>query len=193
MPIISIIGGENRSRREIINELKAELEAMGYKVLLFQKGPFIRKLLIKEGSFVLEGDFEAKDALGFLEEMSFRIPSDVYVTDEDISPSFKIALIEKERDLELMTSKKVIAAISNLDLKLEIPVFKLKELKKLVKFLNDEFLGKLTRKEVKLAVNEKEIPINPFVRRVIKNVIMGLVSTLKGVEEIKTIQILIKD
>jgi molybdopterin-guanine dinucleotide biosynthesis protein B len=47
----------------------------------------------------------------------------------------------------------------------------------------------LISKETRVIVNGAPLDINPFVSRVIKNVVMGIVSTLKGVESPKTIEV----
>jgi len=47
-------------------------------------------------------------------------------------------------------------------------------------------------REVTLKVNGKDIPLNPFVQKMFKEVILGMVRSLKGVEESKEIDIKIK-
>lgn len=47
-------------------------------------------------------------------------------------------------------------------------------------------------KEITLLVNDKPIPMNSFVRRVIINIVNGIVSSLKGTEEAQEIKIIIK-
>ncbi|HIP16085.1 MAG TPA: molybdopterin-guanine dinucleotide biosynthesis protein B [Methanothermococcus okinawensis] len=46
--------------------------------------------------------------------------------------------------------------------------------------------------DVELVVNGKTIPLNPFVSKIIKNTVVGLVSSLKGVEDTRDISIRIK-
>ncbi len=43
--------------------------------------------------------------------------------------------------------------------------------------------------QVELKVNDKEIDINPFVHQVIKNVTLGLVSSLRLEEEVRKIEL----
>lgn len=63
-----------------------------------------------------------------------------------------------------------------------------------------EFVEKLVREElswkdcvlstdVELTVDGKRIPLNPFVSKIVKNTVLGLVSSLKGVKDPKNISI----
>ncbi|MEW5766583.1 MAG: hypothetical protein AB1797_03010 [bacterium] len=47
-------------------------------------------------------------------------------------------------------------------------------------------------REVTLLVNGKPIPLNPFVSRIIINIVMGIVSSLRGTEEAKEVKLIIK-
>jgi hypothetical protein len=45
---------------------------------------------------------------------------------------------------------------------------------------------------VRIIHNKKDIPLNPFVTRIIRNTLTGMVSSLKGVSEISKIDINIR-
>jgi len=47
----------------------------------------------------------------------------------------------------------------------------------------------LLSEEAHIFVNGTPLPVNPFVRKVIKNVVMGIISTLKGVESPKSVEV----
>ena len=46
--------------------------------------------------------------------------------------------------------------------------------------------------KVAIDVNNKSIPANPFVSKIVRNTVVGMVSSLKGVGEIKKVNIVIK-
>jgi len=71
--------------------------------------------------------------------------------------------------------------------KLKIPyVDALKEQEKLVNLVDEKVAALVERKrkhkeELKIQIDEHALPLNPFVRKFIRNTILGMVSTLKGV------------
>jgi uncharacterized Fe-S cluster-containing protein len=42
---------------------------------------------------------------------------------------------------------------------------------------------------VSLTINSKDIPLNPFVQKILKNTLMGIVSTLKSDQLIETVEL----
>ena len=46
--------------------------------------------------------------------------------------------------------------------------------------------------EITLTINSKEIPLTEFPKSIILKTILGMLQALKGVEEIKTVEIKIK-
>lgn len=65
--------------------------------------------------------------------------------------------------------------------------------KKTFKPINPNFYFKVIFTSIKLKVDEKEIPLNEFVAKILEGTIMGAVASLKGIsEDWKSIQIEIK-
>jgi hypothetical protein len=50
----------------------------------------------------------------------------------------------------------------------------------------------LERDDVKIVVNGNELPLTPFPKEIITNTIIGLVSPLKGVDKVDSLQINVK-
>ena len=71
--------------------------------------------------------------------------------------------------------------------KLKVPyVDVLKEHERLVDLVKEKFAASIERKrrrrgELKIQVDERVLPLNPFVHKFIRNTILGMISTLKGV------------
>ncbi len=80
-----------------------------------------------------------------------------------------------------------VGPISNEAERLEIPyVDVLKEPEKLVGLVNRKaaVLAERKRKdkeELRIQIDERVLPLNPFVQRVVKNIVLGIISALKGV------------
>ena len=71
--------------------------------------------------------------------------------------------------------------------KLKIPyVDVLKEQKKLVDLVNEKIAASVERKrkhkkKLRIRIDEHVLPLNPFVQKIMRNIILGMISTLKGV------------
>jgi hypothetical protein len=50
----------------------------------------------------------------------------------------------------------------------------------------------IERGEVKILVNENELPLTAFPEEIITNTITGLVSTLKGVDKVETLRVKVR-
>ena len=59
----------------------------------------------------------------------------------------------------------------------------------LVKIIKNEMLRGNNMKKIDLKVNGKKIPISEFPEEIIKNTICGMIESLKGVDEIKKVEI----
>ena len=71
--------------------------------------------------------------------------------------------------------------------KLEIPyVDVLKEPEKLVDLVDEKIAALVERKrkheeKIRIQIDERVLPLNPFVQKIMRNTIVGMISTLKGV------------
>ena len=88
----------------------------------------------------------------------------------------------------------ILALVSDFEIKAEKPVFKPDDVSGIANFIEqllaqEDRMGSL----VTLVINGKPVPLNPFVQGVFKNVIMGIIDTLKRKDEkLKQIDITIK-
>lgn len=64
------------------------------------------------------------------------------------------------------------------------------EVKRIVDFIEEKYLKKDSSEMVDLFVNDRKIELNDYLKKLIGNVITGIIKSLKGVEEdIKTVEI----
>ena len=100
----------------------------------------------------------------------------------------------KEKHKKLLCTKKdnLVAIVSNRKFNVGVPCFHLEDMKGLSNFIEKEFLKSKKEKEVVLRVNGKPIPMTPFVKDFTTKTIKGMLSTLKGCEKSKRIEIYIE-
>ena len=82
--------------------------------------------------------------------------------------------------------------VSDAPLTTDVPQFRPTEVAKLADLILDWLARQLKGSDIDLVVNGKFIPLNPFARGIVTSTIFGLVSSLKGAEEIKDIYIALR-
>ncbi len=199
MLVLSITGASDTGKTRLITSLIKELTKRGYRVGCIKHCP--------EG---FELDHPGKDSHRFRKEGAWGVvvysPGQIGViktTDEQVQPGdlaidhlsgcdfvlaegFKNAkkirkfeLLRKGIDEESKTEDAV-AIISDFELNTDKPVLHPDEPGRIVDFL--EILTKEENGVVRLQINDKNIPLNPFLKTTLKNTILGLVSSLKKKE-----------
>ena len=69
-----------------------------------------------------------------------------------------------------------------------------KDKEKILSFVED-YLGVQNNGDIKIFVNDEDIPLKPHLKLLCQNILLGILASLKGVpkiEEVKTIEVLIK-
>ncbi|MBC7189588.1 molybdopterin-guanine dinucleotide biosynthesis protein B [Candidatus Aerophobetes bacterium] len=108
-------------------------------------------------------------------------------------------LPEKPQDTCIINQENIIAFITRdkeSDLQTKKPVFKAFQIEKIINFL-EEMMKKEKEKEnkVEISINGKSLPLNFFVKQMVKNLVLALVEPLKKEKEqekIKEIKITVK-
>lgn len=88
----------------------------------------------------------------------------------------------------------ILAVVSDFEIKADKPVFKPDDVSGIADFI-EQLLTQEDRMEtsVTLIINKKPVPLNPFVQSVFKNVILGVVATLRRQDkELRQIEVIIK-
>jgi molybdopterin-guanine dinucleotide biosynthesis protein B len=132
-----------------------------------------------------------------LEEIRGKLVQDVDLIlsegyKKDVQP--KIEIFRKEKHLELLCTKEdnLIAIVSNRTFDIGVPCFDLEDMAGLASFIEKEFLKKKGKEDISLKVDGKIIPLKPFAKDFITKTIKGMVSSLKGCEKSKRIEIYIE-
>jgi len=207
-PIISIVGRSNSGKTTLLEGLIAELKQRHYRVAI-----------IKHSSEDFEIDTVNKDTWRFREAGSeiSAISSTSKLTifrriTHDLSPqeltrfigwdydliltegfkkasTLKIEIHNKEQGGELLSPPKhLLAVVTDEPLDVDVPQFTRDEIKKLADLIEDR-LKTWPEEEVKLFVNDAFVPLNLFIKNFLTGTLLGMVSALKGIKEVKSLYI----
>jgi len=214
IPIISIVGKSDSGKTTLIEKLLPELKRRGYRVATVKhdihsfevdregkdswrhKQAGAHTVVISSPQRVaLIRDVE-KDLT--LEELREKLIQDVDLIlsegyKKDVQP--KIEVFRKEKHKELLCTKEdhLVAIVSNQKFDIGVPCFRLEDIKGLADFIEKQFLQSKKEGDVSLRVEGKTIPLSPFVKSFLTNTIKGMLSSLKGCDTAKHVEIRIED
>ncbi len=214
IPIISIVGKSDSGKTTLIEKLVPELVRRGYRIATVKhdvhgfevdregKDSWRHKqagahtvVISSPQKVALIRDVE-KDLT--LDEIREKLIQDVDLIlsegyKRDVQPKIEVFRKEKHKKLLCTMKDNLVAIVSNNKFNVGVPCFHLEDMKGLSSFIEKEFL-KLKREDVvSLRVDEKIIPMTPFVKDFIKKTIKGMLSALRGCEKSKHIEIYIGD
>ena len=210
IPIVSIVGKSDSGKTTLIEKLVPELTQRGYRIATVKhdthgfevdqegKDSWRHKqagahtvVISSPKKVALIRDVE-KDLT--LEEIREKLIQDVDLIlsegyKKDIQP--KIEIFRKEKHKELLCAKEdnLIAIVSNRTFDIGIPCFDLEDMKGLASFIEKEFIKSKKEEDVSLKVNGRVIPLSPFVKSFLVHTIKGMLTSLKGCEKARRIEI----
>jgi molybdopterin-guanine dinucleotide biosynthesis adapter protein len=214
IPIISIVGKSDSGKTTLIEKLVPELTRRGYRIATVKhdvhgfevdqegKDSWRHKqagahtvVISSPNKIALIRDVERDLNLDEIREKLIQdvdlILSEGYKKDVQS----KIEIFRKEKHKELLSTKEdnLVAIVSNQDFNVGVPCFHLEDMKGLSNFIEEEFLKSKKTKEISIKVNGKPIPLSPFVRDILAKTIKGMLSSLKGCDNLKRIEINIEE
>jgi molybdopterin-guanine dinucleotide biosynthesis protein B len=106
----------------------------------------------------------------------------------------KIEIFRKEKHKELLCTKKdrLVAIVSDREFDVGVPCFSLDDAKGVADFMEKKFLKAKKEAGITLKVDGRTVSLKPFIRDFLSGSIKGMVSSLKGCEKPKRIEIHIK-
>jgi len=214
IPIISIVGKSDSGKTTLIEKLVPELTRRGYRIATVKhdihgfevdregKDSWRHKqagahtvVISSPNKIALIRDVE-RDLN--LEELREKLIQDVDLIlsegyKKDVQP--KIEIFRKEKHRELLSTKEdnLVAIVSNQEFNVGVPCFHLEDMKGLSNFIEKEFIKSGKEKEISLKVDGKSIPLSPFVRDILTKSIKGMLSSLKGCDNLRRIEIYIEE
>ncbi len=208
-PIISIVGKSESGKTTLLERLIIELKQRGYKVAVIKHTSEDIELdtegkdtwrfsqigsdvvAISSGNELalmkkLERDFNPQELSRFI-----AWDYDIILTEGfKKSDTVKIEVHRREQGEKLLSSpEQLLAVVTDEPLDVSVPQFSKDEVQKLTDLIENKLLAQGGEDNVELLVNEVHIPLNPFTRGFIAETLSGMVSSLKGVEKVKSLHI----
>lgn len=205
-PIVSIVGRSNSGKTTLLEKLVVELKARGYRLAT-----------VKHSSHSPAVDQAGKDSWRLAQAGSDTValvsPGDCIIfkkTDHDWTPEQVYAAVGSDVDLVLAEGFKqsslrkievhrsalggllcpvdeLMAIVTEDKLDVAVPQFAPSDVRPIADFI--EKAASPQREGAVVCVNGSPLTLNPFVQEMMTRTLLAMVSTLKGAEDIRTLQV----
>lgn len=212
VPVISVVGSKNSGKTTVAKELIAELAGRGLRVAAakhshhefnFSEEGRDTTLFTDAGaqSVIFVGDKQTAVFRRFEEEEKLKVALARYAAEADVlvaegwrkSALPKILVfLQEEVAAETEYPANVVAVVCPAKLPLDVPHFAPDKVKELADFLLAGVLAKPEKPAATVAVNGKYLPAKGFVQEFIAKTILGMISSLKGVEDVETVEVTVR-
>ena len=209
-PIVSIVGKSKSGKTTLMEELIRDLKSRGYRVgtvkhtpqgMTFDEPDKDSWRHIQAGSEVAV--ISSPDKVVLIKPVAQALTLDeiVHLIGEDcdiiLAEGFKqdnapkIEVHRREVGPPLSAVKKLIAIATNEPLETKVRQFSLQDIKGLADLLEKGFI-KPQRERTSLYINNVSVPLTSFPKEIISNVLLTMVSCLKGVGEVSSLDIFLR-
>ena len=209
-PLVSIVGKSESGKTTFIEKLIKELKSRGYRVATIKHTPqgMTFDEPDKDSWRHLQAGSEAT-AIASPNKVVLIKPTGQDLTLEEIvrflgedydiilaegfkqSDAPKIEVHRKEAGSPLNNIKKLIAIVTNEPLETKTRQFSLQDIKGLADLLEEGFI-KPQKERISLYINNAPIVLTTWPKEVITSVILAMVSCLKGVEEVRSLELFLR-
>ena len=209
-PIVSIIGKSKSGKTALIEKLIGELKSRGYRVATIKHTPHGMTFdeadkdswrHIQAGSEATAIASPGRIALikPIAQELTLDQIARLFGEEYDIilaegfkqSDVPKIEVHRKEVGPPFSRIKKLIAIVTDEPLETKTRQFSLQDIKGLADLLEEGFI-KPQRERISLYINSIPIVLTTFPKQVITNVIIAIVSSLKGVSQVRSLELFLR-
>ncbi len=209
-PIVSIVGKSKSGKTTLIEKLIQELKSRGYRVATIKHTPHGMTLdeLGKDSWRHIQSGSEAT-AISSPDKLVLIKPATPDITLNELARLFgedydiiltegfkqtsapKIEVHRREVGPPLGTINKLIAIATDEPLQTKTRQFSLQDAKGLADLLEKGFI-RPQRERTSLYINNVPIPLTAFPKELITNVLLSMVSSLKGVGEVSSLDIFLR-
>jgi len=209
-PVVSIVGKSRSGKTIVIERLIGELKSRAYRVATIKHAPQGASFDEpgKDSRRHIEAGSEAvvvssPNSLVLVKPVSEDTPVEEIVRllgeDYDIiltegfkqGSAPKIEVHRRDAGAPLKDIKKRVAIVTDEPLETKARQFSFEDKKGLADLLEKGFI-KPQKERISLYVNNTPVPLTTFPKRIIKNVLVAMVSCLKGVKEVTSLQIFLR-
>ena len=212
IPVICVVGSKNSGKTTVAKDLIAEFAGRGLRVAaakhshhdftfsakgsdtsLFEKAGAGTVFFVGEDHTVCLRRFEEEEALQ-VALARYALDSDLLVAEgwrRSALPKV-LVFLEGEKATEREFPPNVRAVVCPVKLDIDAPHFQPGQVKELADYLLAEVLPESEKPAVTVSVNGKYLPAKGFVQRFIAGSILGMISSLRGVEDIETVEVLVR-
>ena len=209
-PIVSIVGKSKSGKTTLIENLIGELKSRGYRVATIKHAPqgMTFNESGKDSWRHIQAGSEAT-AITSRDKMVLIKPVAPDITLDEIAGFFgedydiiltegfregnapKIEVHRGEVGSPFSGIRKLIAIVTDEPLETKTRQFSLQDIKGLADLLEEGFI-KPQRERISLYINNVPTPLSAFPRDIITNTLVAMVSCLKGVEEVRSLKVLVR-
>ena len=210
IPVVSIVGRSGSGKTTLLEKVVGELTKRGYRVGTIKhdvhgfeidhegkdswrhKRAGAMTVVLSSGekfAVIKDVDVEWKPEClvsAFLSDM------DIVITEGYKRAGFpKIEVIRKARSTKPVCTKTkdLLAIVSDIKIRSSIPRFDLNDFKGVVDLLEERFLSGRERRKLSLFVDNREIPLKPFIEGLLVDGIAGMIKNLKDCADPSRIEI----
>jgi molybdopterin-guanine dinucleotide biosynthesis protein B len=210
-PIVSVVGKSETGKTTLIQKLIKELKSRGYRVATIKHTPQDVAFdqpdkdswrHIQAGSEATM--IRAEDRIALIKPVAKAVTVDqiAHYLGEDcdiiLAEGFKesnipkIEVHRKEIGPPLVSIRKRIAIVTDEPLAIKTRQFSTEDINGLLNLLEDGFI-KPQQKRTILYVNNTPITLTTFPRQIVRNILLGIAASLKGVGRVKTLSIFLRE
>jgi molybdopterin-guanine dinucleotide biosynthesis protein B len=212
IPVVSIVGKSKAGKTALIESLVAELKQRGYRVATIKHSPegFELDQPAKDSWRHVQSGSDAV-IISSAQKLAMIRPQDHDATIEEVlhflGPDFDIVLTEgfkkgsapkievHRKELKeglLLSPKELLAIVSDEPLEVDVPQFSWEDISGVASFIEEKLISKWPVEETVLFVNGSRLSLNRFTRQIITNALVGMVSALKGVGKIRSLDVFVR-
>lgn len=206
--IISVVGRSNSGKTTLLEKLIGELKQRGYNLAIFkncasgfeldQEGKDSWRFAQAGGDTVVLNSaqkialIKSVDHQATLEELLHLIDGkfDLVITEGFKGGNApKIEVHQRGAGELICSAEQLIALVTDERLDIATPQYSPGDIEALADLIEKRVIAPSEVEETVLFVNDTPIPLNPFVEGLIQKTLLGMVSTLKGVDEVRSLRI----
>ncbi len=215
IPVISFIGKSNSGKTTFIEKLIPEIIKRGFRVgtikhdtqhgfeidregkdsFRHKKAGAVTTILSSPKRLAVIKDAE-EDAP--LEELCFKYGDGVDIIlaegyKKGEHPKIEVTTEKSANELFCNNDKKIVALISDNDYNIALPSFRRDDAAGAADFIVKRYLDQRRYGYLSLRVNSRSVVLKPFIENLLRDAVKGMISSLKGCKEPKSVEIKIEE